>query len=170
MIIIILKMDNLFFVILDFFGVRVCPASCAKISFCYACRVFFCYIVGLFNFFLFFPYMFIDFLFYLMYNRCMFYMNFIYEVFYMSATNKTFKLQVAVSFEMLEKIDFYSQKMGVSRSALCAMLISQGIMNYDNAKSLFDNLDFNSIVSSLVSSGKLDNLDSFVFDKSDRVD
>lgn len=40
------------------------------------------------------------------------------------------KLQVNVSDEMVEKIDFYSEAFGVSRSSLCAVWIGQGLMLY----------------------------------------
>lgn len=79
----------------------------------------------------------------------------------MPAAVKTFKIQVSVSHEMLDKIDFYSQAMGVSRSALCAMFIGQGIMNYDNVKSLIGGLDVNAIIAFLASasSGELGKFD-----------
>lgn len=68
----------------------------------------------------------------------------------MSSANKTFRLQVSVSLEMLDKIDFYSKKMGVSRSALCAMFIGQGIMGYEisssSVQSVFDKLALNAEV------------------------
>lgn len=43
------------------------------------------------------------------------------------------KVQVNVSEEMVERVDLYAKKMGVSRSALCSMLIGQGIMSYDKS-------------------------------------
>ena len=43
------------------------------------------------------------------------------------------KVQVNVSDEMVERVDLYAKKMGVSRSALCSMLIGQGIMGYDKS-------------------------------------
>ena len=50
------------------------------------------------------------------------------------------RVQVNLSDEMVCKVDLYAKKMGVSRSALCSMLIGQGIMSYD--KSLIgDKLD-----------------------------
>lgn len=47
-------------------------------------------------------------------------------------TAKT-RLQIFVSPEMLNKIDDYCSKMGVSRSAFCCMMIAQGTMAYDTA-------------------------------------
>ena len=48
------------------------------------------------------------------------------------------RIQVNVSDMMVEKIDKYAQMMGVSRSALCSMLIGQGIMGYDKAFDIMD--------------------------------
>ena len=43
------------------------------------------------------------------------------------------RIQVNLSDEMVEKVDGYAKKMGVSRSALCSMLVGQGIMSYDKS-------------------------------------
>lgn len=43
------------------------------------------------------------------------------------------RVQVNLSDEMVERVDFYAKKMGVSRSALCSMLVGQGIMGYDKS-------------------------------------
>jgi CopG-like RHH_1 or ribbon-helix-helix domain, RHH_5 len=43
------------------------------------------------------------------------------------------KVQITLSEEMTERIDIYAKKVGVSRSALCGILIGQGIMAYDKA-------------------------------------
>ena len=43
------------------------------------------------------------------------------------------RVQVNLSDEMVGKVDSYARKMGVSRSALCSMLVGQGIMNYDKS-------------------------------------
>ena len=48
------------------------------------------------------------------------------------------RLQVNVSEVMVDKIDKYAEMMGISRSALCAYLIGQGIMSMSKA---FDVLD-----------------------------
>lgn len=43
------------------------------------------------------------------------------------------RCQVNLSNEMVERVDFYAKKMGVSRSSLCSMLVGQGIMGYDKS-------------------------------------
>lgn len=43
------------------------------------------------------------------------------------------RVQVNLSDEMVDKVDGYAKKMGVSRSALCSILVGQGIMNYDKS-------------------------------------
>jgi metal-responsive CopG/Arc/MetJ family transcriptional regulator len=43
------------------------------------------------------------------------------------------RVQVNLSEEMLDRCDYYSKKMGVTRSSLCSMLIGQGIMSYDKS-------------------------------------
>lgn len=43
------------------------------------------------------------------------------------------RCQVNLSDEMVERVDLYAKKMGVSRSALCSMLVGQGIMAYDKS-------------------------------------
>ena len=43
------------------------------------------------------------------------------------------RVQVNVADEMVERIDYYAKKLGVSRSSLCSVLIGQGIMGYDKA-------------------------------------
>lgn len=46
------------------------------------------------------------------------------------------RIQVNLSDEMVAKVDAYASKMGVSRSALCSMLVGQGIMGYDKSMDL----------------------------------
>jgi hypothetical protein len=46
---------------------------------------------------------------------------------------KTMKLQINVSDVMVKEIDKYAEMMGVSRSALCATFIGQGIMSYNKS-------------------------------------
>jgi metal-responsive CopG/Arc/MetJ family transcriptional regulator len=46
------------------------------------------------------------------------------------------RVQVNLSDEMVGKVDAYARKMGVSRSALCSMLVGQGIMSYDKSMDL----------------------------------
>lgn len=41
------------------------------------------------------------------------------------------RVQVNLSEEMVENVDKYAKQMGVSRSALCSILIGQGIMSYE---------------------------------------
>lgn len=43
------------------------------------------------------------------------------------------RVQVNLSDEMVGKVDSYASKMGVSRSALCSILVGQGIMSYDKS-------------------------------------
>ena len=46
------------------------------------------------------------------------------------------RVQVNLSDEMVSNVDSYARKMGVSRSALCSMLVGQGIMGYDKSMDL----------------------------------
>lgn len=50
------------------------------------------------------------------------------------------RVQVNLSDEMVKSIDKYSRLIGVSRSALCSVLIGQGIMGYDKSLELIDNI------------------------------
>lgn len=43
------------------------------------------------------------------------------------------RVQVNISDEMVGKVDSYAKRMGVSRSALCSILVGQGIMSYDKS-------------------------------------
>lgn len=43
------------------------------------------------------------------------------------------RCQVNLSDEMVERVDLYAKKMGVSRSSLCSILIGQGIMTFDKS-------------------------------------
>ena len=43
------------------------------------------------------------------------------------------KLQINVSDVMVKEIDKYAEMMGISRSALCATFIGQGIMGYNKS-------------------------------------
>lgn len=43
------------------------------------------------------------------------------------------KVQVLMSEEMVERVDYYAKKMGVSRSAFCSMSIGNAIMSYDKS-------------------------------------
>lgn len=48
------------------------------------------------------------------------------------------RVQVNLSDEMVVKVDEYAKKMGVSRSALCSMLVGQGIMGYDKSMDIIN--------------------------------
>ena len=48
------------------------------------------------------------------------------------------RVQVNLSEEMVAKVDLYAAKMGVNRSALCAVLVGQGIMGYDKTFEIAD--------------------------------
>lgn len=50
------------------------------------------------------------------------------------------KVQVSCSDEMVEQIDKYAKLMGVSRSALCSMLIGQGIMGFNKSFEIIDGI------------------------------
>lgn len=43
------------------------------------------------------------------------------------------RCQVNLSNTMVERVDLYAKVMGVSRSALCSMLVGQGVMAYDKS-------------------------------------
>lgn len=48
------------------------------------------------------------------------------------------RIQVIASDDLVAKVDKYADMMGVSRSALCSVLIGQGIMGYEKSVELFD--------------------------------
>lgn len=50
------------------------------------------------------------------------------------------KVQITLSEDMVCRVDDYAKSMGISRSALCAIFIGQGIMSYDKT---FDTLSRN---------------------------
>lgn len=58
----------------------------------------------------------------------------------MPVSEKKDRIQVIVSKEMAMKIDLYSSKMGLSRSALCCQFIGQGILAYDKAFDVVDKM------------------------------
>ena len=45
-----------------------------------------------------------------------------------------------MSDELVSKVDSYAKKMGVSRSALCAMFIGQGVMTFDKSFDIMTSL------------------------------
>lgn len=53
------------------------------------------------------------------------------------------KVQVIMSEEMVKRVDDYAKSIGVSRSALCAMFIGQGVMGLDRGVDMVENA-FNS--------------------------
>lgn len=50
------------------------------------------------------------------------------------------KIQVFIAEDLLAKIDDYADKMGVSRSAFCAVMLGQTVMGLDNAVTLSNQL------------------------------
>lgn len=42
------------------------------------------------------------------------------------------RVQVNLGDEMLRQVDYYAEMMGVSRSALCSVLIGEGILDFNN--------------------------------------
>lgn len=58
----------------------------------------------------------------------------------MPGDKEKIRIQVIVSKEMAERIDFYANKMGLSRSALCCQFIGKSVMGYDKAFDMANNL------------------------------
>lgn len=50
------------------------------------------------------------------------------------------RIQVNLGPELQEKVDKYASMCGVTRSAFCAMLVSQGVMSYDKGFEILDSL------------------------------
>lgn len=50
------------------------------------------------------------------------------------------RCQVNLSDNMVSKVDAYAKDMGVSRSALCSILIGQGIMSFEKANSVVESM------------------------------
>lgn len=50
------------------------------------------------------------------------------------------KLQVLVSDELCEKIDYWANKIGIPRSSFCAMLLGQGVMGFEKANEIIDGM------------------------------
>lgn len=50
------------------------------------------------------------------------------------------RIYVTVSCDMASRIDFYRNKMGLSRSAYCSYLIGQGVMSMDKAMGIVDQM------------------------------
>lgn len=71
------------------------------------------------------------------------------------------KIQVFISDEMVKRVDEYANSIGVSRSALCAMLIGQGVMGLDRGVDMVENAlnsgRFDDILKSELLKGVTDN-------------
>ncbi|NLJ91321.1 MAG: hypothetical protein GX323_10555 [Clostridiales bacterium] len=52
---------------------------------------------------------------------------------------KKVTLQVIVSQNLADRIDYYANYMGMSRSGFCASIIGQGILGYDKVGSILEN-------------------------------
>lgn len=50
------------------------------------------------------------------------------------------RIQVNLSDKLVKKLDEYAGMMGISRSALCATFIGQGIMGYEKTYEMLDSL------------------------------
>lgn len=48
------------------------------------------------------------------------------------------KVQVNVSDEMVEKVDFWAKKLGISRSAFCATAIGQYVFGFEKSVELIE--------------------------------
>ena len=64
------------------------------------------------------------------------------------------RVQVNLSDEMVSKVDNYARMMGVSRSALCSVLVGQGIMGFDKATDVISSLG-DMLGNSLISEKKI---------------
>jgi hypothetical protein len=53
--------------------------------------------------------------------------------------DKKVTLQFVVSQKLADRIDYYANYMGMSRSGLCASIIGQGILAYDKVGSILEN-------------------------------
>ena len=53
--------------------------------------------------------------------------------------DKKVTLQFVVSQKLANRIDYYANYMGMSRSGLCASIIGQGILGYDKVGSILEN-------------------------------
>ncbi|NLP26254.1 MAG: hypothetical protein GX365_02785, partial [Clostridiales bacterium] len=51
---------------------------------------------------------------------------------------KKVTLQVVVSQKLADRVDYYANYMGMSRSGLCASIIGQGILGYDKAGNILE--------------------------------
>lgn len=53
------------------------------------------------------------------------------------------RLQIGISDEMASRLDRLSERMGVTRSALCAMLLGQGALSLEKSLNFVENMGFN---------------------------
>lgn len=49
------------------------------------------------------------------------------------------RLQITVNDDLVKKIDKYAKMIGISRSAMCALWIGQGVVGYEKADELISN-------------------------------
>ena len=59
------------------------------------------------------------------------------------------RVQVNLSEKMVERVDRIAEDMGLSRSAVCNMLIGQGVNSYEKANNIIANLPQDAIVKAL---------------------
>ena len=50
------------------------------------------------------------------------------------------RIQVNVNDDLVKQIDEYAEMMGISRSALCATFIGQGVLGYNKSFKIIDDL------------------------------
>ena len=60
-------------------------------------------------------------------------------------SDKKVTLQFIVSQNLADRIDYYANYMGMSRSGFCASIIGQGILGYDKIDNVLENYVFNEI-------------------------
>lgn len=60
----------------------------------------------------------------------------------MAVQNGKQRITITVSDEIVERLSFYGEKMGMNRSALCAYFVSQGLLGMDKAYSVIDKVSF----------------------------
>lgn len=46
------------------------------------------------------------------------------------------RLQININDDVVEQLDVYAKSIGISRSALCALFIGQGVMSYNKSLEL----------------------------------
>lgn len=63
----------------------------------------------------------------------------------MKGGKQKMKIQTNVSEEMVEKVDYWAKKIGVSRSAFCAMAIGNAVMGYEKTMEIADKIGIEEI-------------------------